>query len=122
MLHLCIINIFTELGANLLGHDRAQSTVEGVEEGSTSGVSTVNSLKSHKTTDSINTNKYWLEYRDQMGSIKVENMKLLHELLESQKTYQSLLCQALDEQKGQLQKLTELCEDISKKILKRNLW
>lgn len=113
--------MLTELGANLLGQERAQSTTEGVEEGSTSGVSTVNSVKSHKTGDSVEHDKFWHEYRDRMGSIKVENMKLLHELLESQKAYQSLLCQALDEQKAQLGALTELCEGINKKIKRKNL-
>lgn len=92
-----------------------------MEEGSTSGVSTVNSVKSQKTTDSVLNNKYWQEYHDQMSCIKVENMKLLHELIESQKTYQSLLCHALEEQKSQLGLLTEVCENINKKILTKNL-
>jgi mitogen-activated protein kinase kinase kinase 5 len=108
------------LGANLLGQERAQSAAEGIEEGSTSGVSTVNSVKSQKTSDSFENNKYWHEYRDQMGSIKIESMKLLYELLESQKSYQSLLCQALEEQKAQLETLTELCNSINRKILKKN--
>lgn len=109
------------MGANLLGQERPQTVVERVEEGSTSGVSTVNSLKSHKTGESPDYGKYWMEYRDQMGSLKVENMKLIHELLESQKAYQSLLCQALDEQKDQLGILTDLCKSINQKINKKNL-
>ena len=108
------------MGANLLGQERAQSAAEGIEEGSTSGVSTVNSIKSQKTSGSVD-NKYWREYREQMGSIKVENMKLLHELLESQKSFQSMLCHALDEQRAQIGVLTELCDSINRKLMKKNM-
>lgn len=103
-----------ELGANLLGQERVQSGGQGPEEGSTSGVSTVNSVKSQKTADSID-NKYWKEYRDQMGVLKMENMKLLQELIESQKTYQTLLQQALEEQRAQVNTLTHLCENINRR-------
>ncbi|KAG7190279.1 hypothetical protein KM043_006396 [Ampulex compressa] len=102
-----------ELGANLLGQERVQPGEQGPEEGSTSGVSTVNSVKSQKTADSVD-NKYWKEYRDQMGSLKMENMKLLQELLESQKSYQKLLQQALEEQRAQVDTLTHLCENINR--------
>lgn len=103
-----------ELGANLLGQERVQPGGQGPEEGSTSGVSTVNSVKSQKTADSID-NKYWKEYRDQMGALKIENMKLLQELIESQKTYQTLLQQALEEQRAQINTLTHLCENINRR-------
>ncbi|XP_025267918.1 mitogen-activated protein kinase kinase kinase 15 isoform X4 [Camponotus floridanus] len=103
-----------ELGANLLGQERVQPGGQGPEEGSTSGVSTVNSVKSQKTADSID-NKYWKEYRDQMGALKMENMKLLQELIESQKTYQTLLQQALEEQRAQINTLTHLCENINRR-------
>ncbi|KAJ8682464.1 hypothetical protein QAD02_018256 [Eretmocerus hayati] len=109
-----------ELGANLLGQERLDLTIDRVEEGSTSGISTVNSVKSHKTSGSVE-NKYWKEYYDQMNSIKVENMKLLHELLESQKAYQSLLFHALEEQRVQLCSLTNLCEDLNTKLSKKSL-
>lgn len=102
-----------ELGANLLGQERVQPGGQG-PEGSTSGVSTVNSVKSQKTADSID-NKYWKEYRDQMGALKMENMKLLQELIESQKTYQTLLQQALEEQRAQINTLTHLCENINRR-------
>lgn len=78
-------------------------------------------MKSQKTVDSVENSKYWKEYHDQMGSIKIENMKLLHELLESQKSYQSLLCQALEEQKEQIRTLTELCQSINKRVMRRNI-
>ncbi|XP_076165506.1 apoptotic signal-regulating kinase 1 isoform X3 [Ptiloglossa arizonensis] len=107
-----------ELGANLLGQERVQPGGQGPEEGSTSGVSTVNSVKSQKTGDSID-NKYWKEYRDQMGDLKVENMRLLQELIESQKSYQILLQQALDEQRAQVNTLTRLCESINRRTMRQ---
>ncbi|XP_043266152.1 mitogen-activated protein kinase kinase kinase 15 isoform X3 [Colletes gigas] len=107
-----------ELGANLLGQERVQTGGQGPEEGSTSGVSTVNSVKSQKIGDSVD-NKYWKEYRDQMGDMKMENMKLLQELLESQKSYQILLQQALDEQRAQVNTLTRLCESISRRTMRQ---
>ncbi|XP_076632311.1 apoptotic signal-regulating kinase 1 isoform X3 [Colletes latitarsis] len=107
-----------ELGANLLGQERVQTGGQGPEEGSTSGVSTVNSVKSQKTGDSVD-NKYWKEYRDQMGDMKMENMRLLQELLESQKSYQILLQQALDEQRAQVNTLTRLCESISRRTMRQ---
>lgn len=102
------------MGANLLGQERVQPGAQGPEEGSTSGVSTVNSVKSPKNDDSID-NKYWKEYRDQMGALKMENMKLLQELIESQKSYQTLLQQALEEQRAQVNTLTHLCETINRR-------
>lgn len=107
-----------ELGANLLGQERVQPGGQGPEEGSTSGVSTVNSVKSQKTADSID-NKYWKEYRDQMGALKMENMKLLQELIESQKSYQILLQQALEEQRVQVNTLTHLCENMNRRAVRQ---
>ncbi|KAH0948346.1 hypothetical protein HN011_009232 [Eciton burchellii] len=101
--------LFPELEENLLGQER-QPGGQGPEEESTSGVLTVNSVKSQKTADSID-NKYWKEYRDQMGALKMENMRLLQELIESQKSYQTLLQQALEEQRAQVDALTHLCEN-----------
>ncbi|XP_046476779.1 mitogen-activated protein kinase kinase kinase 15 isoform X1 [Neodiprion pinetum] len=107
-----------ELGANLLGHDRGQSGTDGPEEGSTSGVSTVNSVKSHKSSDSVD-NKYWREYQDQMGALKTENMKLLQELLESQKVYQAMLQQVIGDQKIQMGALSQLCESINRRTVRQ---
>ncbi|KAK2575933.1 hypothetical protein KPH14_007295 [Odynerus spinipes] len=107
-----------ELGANLLGQERVQPSGQGPEEGSTSGISTVNSIKSQKTADSVE-NKYWKEYHDQMESLKTENMKLLQELLDCQKSYQVLLQQALEEQRTQMNILTHLCENINRKALRQ---
>lgn len=110
--------LFTELGANLLGQERVQSGDQGPEEGSTSGVSTVNSVKSQKTGDSLD-NKYWKEYRDQMGALKMENLRLLQELIESQKSYQALLQQVLEEQRTQVNALTRLCEGINRRTMRQ---
>ncbi|XP_076651533.1 apoptotic signal-regulating kinase 1 isoform X3 [Halictus rubicundus] len=103
-----------ELGANLLGQERVQPGGQGPEEGSTSGVSTVNSVKSQKTGDSVD-NKYWKEYRDQMGELKMENMRLIQELIDSQKAYQVLLQQALEDQRVRINTLTQLCENINRR-------
>ncbi|XP_074094612.1 apoptotic signal-regulating kinase 1 isoform X2 [Cotesia typhae] len=105
-----------ELGAGLIDQERAQAGADGPEEGSTSVTSTVNSLKSHKTVDSIENNKYWREYQEQMGNLKTDSIKLLQELLENQKIYHNLLQNALEEQRAQISSLTHICEDISRRF------
>ncbi|CAG5088317.1 Similar to MAP3K15: Mitogen-activated protein kinase kinase kinase 15 (Homo sapiens) [Cotesia congregata] len=105
-----------KLGAGLIDQERAQAGADGPEEGSTSVMSTVNSLKSHKTVDSIENNKYWREYQEQMGNLKIDSIKLVQELLESQKIYHTLLQNALEEQRAQIGSLTHLCEDISRRF------
>lgn len=107
-----------ELGAGLMDQERAQAGQDCPEEGSTSGVSTVNSIKSQKTVDLID-NKYWREYREQMGTFKIENMRLIQELLENQKTLHTILQHALEDQGAQVGSLTQLCEDISKKFMRQ---
>ncbi|XP_076294931.1 apoptotic signal-regulating kinase 1 isoform X4 [Lasioglossum baleicum] len=107
-----------ELGANLLGQERVQPGDQGNGEGSTSGVSTVNSVKSQKMGDSVD-NKYWKEYRDQMGELKVENMRLIQELIDSQKAYQVLLQQALEDQRVRINTLTRLCENINRRTTRQ---
>lgn len=107
-----------ELGAGLIDQERVQTGPDCPEEGSTSGVSTVNSIKSQKTVDLID-NKYWREYREQMGSLKVENMRLLQELLEGQKTFYSILHHAMEEQRAQIGTLSQLCEDINRKFTRQ---
>lgn len=70
---LCV----TELGAHLGGQDNPDgASGEPTEEDSKSGVSTVNSNKSQKTVDSFPSSvKFRLEYREQMGVLKAENMR-----------------------------------------------
>lgn len=64
-------------------------------------------------------NKYWKEYRDQMGALKMENLRLLQELIESQKSYQTLLQQVLEEQRTQVNALTRLCEGINRRTMRQ---
>ncbi|KAK0168323.1 hypothetical protein PV327_002140 [Microctonus hyperodae] len=107
-----------ELGAGLMDQERVQAGQDCPEGDSTSGVSTVNSIKSQKTVD-ITDNKYWREYREQMGTFKIENMRLLQELLENQKTLHTILQHALEDQAAQVGNLTQLCEDISRKLMRQ---
>ncbi|CAG7835452.1 unnamed protein product [Allacma fusca] len=79
--------------------------------GSTSGVSTVNSIKSHKVLD-FSTSKIHSEYHEQLESYRMENERLLNELVESQKSYQILLKSSLEEQKLQLQLLTQTTQQM----------
>lgn len=105
-----------ELGANLLGQERVQfDNGEGTE--GFSGLSTVNSIKSQKTSDSLET-KYWREYRDQISNLKSENLKLMQELVDNQKSYQTLLQQALEYQRTQITVLSQLCDLIKQSAKK----
>jgi hypothetical protein len=74
---LILLSCFLELGAHLGGQDHPDGpTGEPAEEDSKSGVSTVNSNKSQKTVDSFPSSaKFQLEYREQMGILKAENMR-----------------------------------------------
>ncbi|XP_034934270.1 mitogen-activated protein kinase kinase kinase 15 isoform X2 [Chelonus insularis] len=107
-----------ELGAGLIDQEQTQVGADGPEEGSTSGVSTVNSLKSQKTVDSIE-QKYWREYHDQMENMKINNMQLLQELIDSQKMFHTILKNALDEQCIQIENLTSLCRNINNSIIEQ---
>nr|CAD7399338.1 unnamed protein product [Timema cristinae] len=81
-----------ELGANLAGQEpRRDHTTEGdgTGDGSTSGLSTVNSVTC--------LNQSWM---------------LLQDLLESQRNYQVLLKQSLDEHKLQLQLLSQMMQQL----------
>ncbi|XP_063226712.1 mitogen-activated protein kinase kinase kinase 15 isoform X2 [Bacillus rossius redtenbacheri] len=103
-----------ELGANLAGHEthRMRGTeTDGGGEGSTS-MSTVNSVKSQKTVDSFSDSKYRLEYQEQLVAIKQENVRLLQELLDSQKAYHAMLKQHLEDSKLQMQVLPQLVQQL----------
>lgn len=90
-----------------MGHERLQSSSnEGAEN--SSAVSTVNSVKSQKTVDSLDNGKFWREYRE----LKIENMRLVQELLEGQKAYQNLLQQTLDQQRVHLCALGEIVQGL----------
>lgn len=84
----------TELGANLAGQDRLDNIEDDNEEMSTSGVSTVNStkLKPKLKIESKRTS-------DEAVELRVENVRLMQDLLESHKLYQALLKSTIDEQR-----------------------
>lgn len=100
--------ILLELGANLAGQDRLENAEEEeTEDMSTSGVSTVNSTKQKsKKIDS----KYVSE---EITGLKVENVRLLQDLLESQKTYQTLLKSTIEEQNLNLELLRNFTKQLS---------
>lgn len=81
--------MISELGANLAGQDRLDNAEE--EEMSTSGVSTVNSTKI-KPSDT----KY---LNEEFSKLKVQNVHLMQNLLESHKLYQALLKSTIEEQR-----------------------
>lgn len=64
-----------ELGANLAGQETRPSTDVGDGDRSSSDVSTVNSVKSNKTVDSMYQMRFRQTYREQMGILKTENMR-----------------------------------------------
>lgn len=98
-----------ELGANLAGQDRLENVEEEAEEMSTSGVSTVNSAKV-KMTPKKSENKYVSE---QIAGLKMENVRLLQDLLESHKMYQMLLKSTIEEQNLNLDMLRSFTSQIS---------
>ncbi|XP_044744016.1 mitogen-activated protein kinase kinase kinase 15 isoform X2 [Chrysoperla carnea] len=121
-----------ELGANLLGQETSNvpckngsttdhrsgncSGVSGENEvdGTTSvSASTVNSVKSHKTLSAL---KLRQDYNEQISILQADNSKLLQELLESQRSYQTLLRQILDEHRVQTNALRELCQQFTSSI------
>lgn len=64
-----------ELGANLAGQESRPSNDVGDGDRSPSDVSTVNSVKSNKTVDSMYQLRFRQSYREQMGVLKTENMR-----------------------------------------------
>lgn len=83
----------TELGANLAGQDRLDNIEDDNEEMSTSGVSTVNSTK-------LKPKKVELKRTiDDTTELKMENIRLMQDLLESHRLYQALLKSTIDEQR-----------------------
>ncbi|XP_044005267.1 mitogen-activated protein kinase kinase kinase 15 isoform X2 [Aphidius gifuensis] len=102
-----------ELGAGLIEQDRQTNNNSQInEDGSTSGVSTINSIKSHKLIDQ----KYWHEYKEQIGNLKIDNNKLLQELVDGQKIFNNIIIQIIDEQKKQIEILNQFCQDINEKF------
>lgn len=88
--HAGLMILSPELGANLAGHDRPDDIQEADEDDVdelSNSVSTVDSSKA-KNHAGMNEAKILM---DQVHSLKEENSKLLNELLESQKSLQSVL-------------------------------
>lgn len=95
-----------ELGANLAGQDRLENAEEE-ETMSTSGISTVNSTKQ-------NTKKIEHKYiNEKITGLKVENVQLLQDLLDSQRIYQNLLKSTIDEQNLNLEMLRNFTQQLS---------
>lgn len=89
--HVGLMILSPELGANLAGQEREDGAdyEDEVDELSNSGVSTVNSAKAkHNSGKEHEDSKFLM---DQVKMLKIENAKLLNELLESQKNFQSLV-------------------------------
>lgn len=104
--------LFAELGANLAGQDRLENAEEE-ETMSTSGVSTVNStkqLKSGGAGQKSDSSKYISE---EITGLKVENVRLLQDLLESQRIYQTLLKSTIEEQNLNLDMLRNFTTQLS---------
>lgn len=98
-----------ELGANLAGQDggaRRSADDDDEDTTSTSGDSTVNVAgKPKKSSDPAT--KYITE---ELTAMKMENVRLLRELLDVQNTYQSLLRSAVNEQSLHLEVLRNFGE------------
>ncbi|XP_054268052.1 mitogen-activated protein kinase kinase kinase 15 isoform X2 [Macrosteles quadrilineatus] len=103
-----------ELGANLLGQDVKDGGRGGGGDGPPSVPSTVNSVKSKNTSiDSFPSSiKMRTEWREQINGLRSENHRLMQELLEGQRVYQSLLRQALEDHRLQLAALRQLVDQM----------
>lgn len=98
--HVGLIILSPELAnANLAGHEREDCADDDDEadELSNSGVSTVNStkVKHHSGKDHVD-GKFLM---DQVKLLKLENAKLLNDLLESQRNFQSIV-KAIPQEQG----------------------
>ncbi|XP_059490906.1 mitogen-activated protein kinase kinase kinase 15 isoform X2 [Neocloeon triangulifer] len=102
-----------ELGANLAGQERLgqQGSTDMQQEGSTSGMSTINSIKSHKTVDSFPTPKYRSECLDQINALRLENQRLLKKLVDGERAYQDLIKHIIEERSNQTQLLSHLLKN-----------
>ncbi|XP_076042610.1 apoptotic signal-regulating kinase 1 isoform X3 [Oratosquilla oratoria] len=72
-----------------------------MEEGSTSGVSTIHSTKSAKLPQDLHHSKHCLEVQEAIHSTCIDNLRLMEELLAVEKKYGSLLRQFISEHKKQ---------------------
>lgn len=88
--HVGLMILSPELGANLAGQEREDGAddEDEADELSNSGVSTVNSTKVKHPGKNNEETKFLM---DQVKLLRIENAKLLNELLESQKSFQILI-------------------------------
>ena len=91
-----IMILSPELGANITNINPEEEE-DVPDELSTSGIETVNSAKMIKPNKSLK--EY---YRQQMSQIKSLNSRLMEDLLESQKSFQTILKNSLDNQQMNL--------------------
>lgn len=78
-----------------------------VEEGSTSGVSTINSTKSANALHDFHHSKHCHQLQDSLQVTRTENLRLLEELSLAEKRYGELLKMFLSERRGQSQSLAD---------------
>ncbi|KAK8726777.1 hypothetical protein OTU49_010049, partial [Cherax quadricarinatus] len=93
-------------GAGVLigGPDRPRDLVE---EGSTSGVSTINSTKSAKLLHDFHHSKHCHHLQESLQATRIENLRLLEELYLSEKRYGELLKIYISERRDQSQFLAD---------------
>lgn len=73
---------------------------------SSTNLSTVNSVKSNKNSlESLHSSASVKLLFEQITTLKSENLRLMNEVIESQRSLQTLLKQILDEQRNQMQLL-----------------
>lgn len=95
------------MGANLAGQDRVDNIEDDNEELSTSGVSTVNSVKNKPKI-------YEFKFEtSELNELKMENVRLMQDLIESHKLYQALLKSSIEEQRLNLDLLRNLSTAVS---------
>lgn len=90
-----------------MGHDRLDAVEDEIEDMSTSGVSTVNSVKMKSI---VKDDKYMT---DEFSRLQFENIRLMQTLLESHKQYQTLLKSTIDEQRLNLDLLRNFTSQLT---------
>ncbi|XP_055381487.1 mitogen-activated protein kinase kinase kinase 15 isoform X2 [Condylostylus longicornis] len=105
------INVLSpELGANLAGEEIIGSAEDDEnEEMSTSGVSTVNSKRLQPKL--MEAKKYLVT--EELSHLRLENARLLQDLIQCQKTYQNLLKSTIEEQNLNLLVLKNFTQQMS---------
>lgn len=89
------------------GDDRIDAGEDEIEDLSTSGVSTVNSVKMKSIAKD---DKYIC---DEFSRLKIENVRLMQDLLESHQQYQALLKATIDEQRLNLDLLKSFTSQLT---------